>query len=206
MGNLQVEGRENFPATGPYLVVVNHLHWLDVPLVMVTLRHHAAGIAAYEWGRHPVVGRLGRRLGHVIFVRRGTDHRALVEAIGWLRGGGVLGLAPEGARSQTGALRRGRRGAAYLASRTGVPVVPVAAWGQERILADLKRLHRPRIHVRIGTPFLLPGTPSRAKDDELDAHTDRIMRAIAVLLPPEYRGVYGQPPGAPGGQGRGRGP
>lgn len=189
--HLSIEGTEHYPPIGPYLVVTNHLHWLDVPLAFVALRHEAVGLAATDWAHHPIVGLLGRGFGRAIPVQNESDHRAMAEALRCLRGGGVLALAPEGGRSRTGGLRPGRPGAAYLASRTGVPIVPLAAWGHERTFTELRRLRRTRARVCVGQPFRLEGTPNRAKGETLDVYTDHIMRALAALLPPAYRGVYG---------------
>lgn len=190
VADLEIDGTANYPESGPYLIVFNHLHWLDLPVAFVTLRHQMAGLAGHEWAAHPLVGPMARHIGHAIFVQKATDHRALSDALAWLRGGGVLLLAPEGARSLAGSLLPGQPGAAYLASRGGVPIVPLAAWGHEHLFDDLRRLRRARIRVRIGQPFVLAGTPNRAKGEQLDAYTEQIMLALAALLPREYRGVY----------------
>ncbi len=190
-GTLHVEGRENFPKEGPYILAVNHLHWMDIPVLFVILPHEVATFAAEKWERHWLVGTLLRLFGHAIFVQRGEpDRKAITRAIRWLQAGGVLGIAPEGTRSRTGALQPGKPGAAYMASRTGVPIVPVAIWGQEKFWREVRRLRRPHVYVRVGKPFYLPGTPNRAKGAQLDAYTEQIMLALAELLPEEYRGVY----------------
>ncbi len=190
-GTLHVEGKENFPKQGPYIMAVNHLHWMDIPVLFVILPHEVATFAAEKWERHWLVGTLLRLFGHVIFVQRGEpDRRAITRAIRWLQAGGVLGIAPEGTRSRTGALQQGKPGAAYMASRTGVPIVPVVVWGQEKFWREVRRLRRPRVHVRVGKPFVLPGTPNRAKGKQLDGYTEQIMLRLAELLPEPYRGVY----------------
>jgi 1-acyl-sn-glycerol-3-phosphate acyltransferase len=105
-----------------------------------------------------------------------------------LRAGGLLGLAPEGTRSQTAGLGRGRPGVAYLAAQAPAPILPVAAQGQEQILANLKRFRRTAVQVRIGPLIHIgPGDRTTAK---LQRDTDRVMEAIARMLPPAYRGVY----------------
>ncbi|NOZ29739.1 MAG: 1-acyl-sn-glycerol-3-phosphate acyltransferase [Chloroflexi bacterium] len=178
---------------GPLLVVTNHLHWLDPPIVFAIFPLRTTVFAAEKWSTHPIIGDLFRLVGNAIFVQRGeVDRRALGKALAVLKAGGVLGIAPEGTRSRTGKLQRGKGGAAYLASRTGAPILPIGLSGQEKAFRTLLcRLRRPTIRVVVGEPFTLPGTPNRAKGDELDAYTDMIMRRLAALLPPEYRGVYG---------------
>lgn len=188
---LEIYGAEHIPKTGPVLVAVNHLHWLDPPIGLVVVPRQSTVFAADKWMEMPGIGHLLRFTQQAISVRRGEiDRQALREALGVLKSGGVLGISPEGTRSRTGGLQQGHTGAAYLASRTGVPILPIVVYGQEHAFATLKRLRRPRIVVVVGAPFVLPGTPNRAKAEELEAYTDQIMRRLAALLPPQYRGVY----------------
>lgn len=190
-GSLHVEGREHFPPHGPYIVAINHLHWMDIPVLFVILPHEVATFAAEKWERNPLVGPLLRTVGHAIFVQRGEpDRKAITRAIQWLKKGGVLGIAPEGTRSRSGTMQEGKPGTAYLATRTGAPVIPVAMWGHERFWKEVRRLRRPRIHIRVGKPISFDDASPRAKGEELDAYTERIMLAIACMLPEPYRGVY----------------
>jgi 1-acyl-sn-glycerol-3-phosphate acyltransferase len=122
--------------------------------------------------------------------RRSSDRAALEAALQALRRGWVVGISPEGRRSPDGALVRGHAGAAFLARRGNVPIVPVAITNTAQIGASLRRLRRAQVTVRVGEPFRLPRAsrpPSRAtrRDD-----TDRIMCRIAELLPPRCHGVY----------------
>ncbi len=191
---LEITGAEhlNLPG-GPLLIVTNHLHWLDPPLVFAIVPLRTTVFAAEKWADSFFIGDLFRLVGNAIFVHRGeVDRRALSRALAVLKAGGVLGIAPEGTRSRTGTLQRGRTGVAYLASRTGATILPIGLAGQEKAFRTLFRLRRPTIHIRIGEPFKLPGTPNQAKGDQLDQYTDLIMRRLAALLPPEYRGVYAQ--------------
>ncbi len=191
--HIEIVGAEHLRRTkGPLLVVTNHLHWLDPPIVFAILPLRTTVFAGEKWGVHPIFGPLFRAIGNAIFVNRGeVDRQALGKALAVLNAGGVLGIAPEGTRSRAGVLQRGRSGTAYLASHTGAPILPIGISGQEKAFRSLFRLRRPTIRVVVGEPFTLPGTPNRVKGDQLDAYTEQIMRRLAELLPPEYRGVYG---------------
>ena len=81
-----------------------------------------------------------------------------------------------------------------LAAATEALILPVAAWGQEHAISNLKRLRRTRIDVRIAQPLAI--APSGATAAAFQAETDRVMRAIARMLPPRYRGVYAAEPDA----------
>ena len=146
--------------------------------------------AAEKWEKHWFLGPFFRSLD-AIFVRRGeVDRKALRQALGVLRGGGVLGLAPEGTRSKTGALQRGRSGAAYMAYRAGVPLLPVVTTGQKQVFASLRRLRRARVRVVYGPPFDPPPVEGKASAREVHDFSQEIMYRLAAMLPPEYRGVY----------------
>jgi 1-acyl-sn-glycerol-3-phosphate acyltransferase len=131
-------------------------------------------------------------MGQAIYVKKNqADEESLEDALTVLRSGGMIALAPEGTRSRTGGLLRGRTGVAWLATQVDVPVIPLAAWGQEKWRERGKRLSRIPIRVRAGAPLhFLPGA---ATPDAMRQYTDRIMNRIAELLPPEYRGVYANP-------------
>jgi 1-acyl-sn-glycerol-3-phosphate acyltransferase len=186
---LDVKGREHLPRSGPYLITCNHLHQLD-SMVLFSVLERRTVIYAAEYLQHSAFTNwvLGD-MGQAIFVKRGeADLEALELGLTVLRSGGVLGIGPEGTRSKTGALGPGRAGAAYIATRVDVPIVPIVAWGQERAPSQWKRLRRPEVNVRIGQPLRLPQGETSVAD--LQRHTDRIMFALADLLPEEYRGVY----------------
>lgn len=188
----EVVGLENVPTNGPFISVSNHTHWLDPPLVMGSMPRHLCPLVADKWRRRPVIGQLMASVG-VIFIRRGeVDRRALRQAMGVLKQGKVLGIAPEGTRSKTGVMQEGRAGAAYIACLTGVPLLPVGVIGVERALRELRRLRRPQVKVVVGQPFTLPPLPGKAggRSKHLREYTTQIMHRIAELLPEEYRGFY----------------
>jgi 1-acyl-sn-glycerol-3-phosphate acyltransferase len=103
-------------------------------------------------------------------------------------------ITPEGTRSKVGTLIAGKEGVSYLAAKMGFPIAPVGISGSfdSIFFGQLKKLKRPHIIVSIGPTFGLPPLPVEAREREkaLTADTDEIMCRIAVLLPPEQRGVY----------------
>jgi 1-acyl-sn-glycerol-3-phosphate acyltransferase len=189
----EVSGLENVPAEGAFLAAVNHLGITDPAMIFVHFPRQMTIFAADKWRRVPVIRHIVETVG-VIWVARGeADLSAIRQAVGALKGGWPLGIAPEGTRSPTRALQHGRTGAAYLADRAGVPILPVAIWGQERLRENLRRLHRTAVRMRVGRPFRLPAD-GRARGERLAVYSDQIMCRIAALLPPEYRGIYADHP------------
>jgi len=191
---LEVQGREQLPDRGPYILVANHLHWLDSPVLLTVLPHPARVFAGEKWAKRFLIGFLLHSV-NAIFVNRGeVDRKALREALATIKGGGVLGMAPEGTRSKTGGLQHGRSGAAYLAYHSGATLAPVVCTGQEHVVSSLLHLRRARVRVVFGRPFDPPPVEGKVTTGDLDSFTEEIMHRLAALLPPEYRGVYADVP------------
>jgi 1-acyl-sn-glycerol-3-phosphate acyltransferase len=192
---LVVTGRENIPAEGPYILAVNHLSTADIGIVFVGFpTQEWRYFAGEKWAKHPLWGPLMSWLG-VIFINRGeVDRRALREALAALNEGAIFALAPEGTRSKTGYLQPGKDGAAYLASQSKVPILPVGINNTDVLFANVRRLRRITVTMRIGKPFSLPDLGHRARGQDLGDFTCLIMTHIAALVEPRHRGSYGDSP------------
>jgi 1-acyl-sn-glycerol-3-phosphate acyltransferase len=187
----RVIGLENLPAAGPFIIASNHLSRFDPPLGFLSVdRPTLTGFAADTYRRRALF-RLFLESAGVIWVSRGqTDRATLKAALAALKQGAILGIAPEGTRSPTGALIQGKTGTAYLAARSDVPIVPAAVTNTENMGAALLRFKRIPITLAFGPAFRLPPLPGLSHGERLDRYTDEIMCRIAVLLPEKYRGVY----------------
>jgi 1-acyl-sn-glycerol-3-phosphate acyltransferase len=187
---LELIGLEKLPDKPPYLLVTNHLSVLDLPLLLFVVPHTIRAFAASKHRSNLLYGPI-LEAADTVWVRRGEiDRQALRKALAVLERGEVLGMAPEGTRSdESHALQEAKAGAAYIATRADVPIAPVGITGTEKIVHNLLRLRRTRVCIRFGEPFRLPEV-GRARTQELREYTDLIMRRIAELLPEAYRGVY----------------
>lgn len=195
LSRVEIRGRENIPHTGPYLIAINHVSLFEPPLVLafwpVTLE--AAG-AVNIWERKGQS--ILARLYGGIRVHRGEYDRKLIETLlNVLRSGYPLLIAPEGGRSHALGMRRALPGAAYLAEKTGVPVIPVGITGtSDHFLAEALSGHRQKISINIGTPFHIRSGSGVGADRHVErqSNADLIMLKIAELLTVEYHGVYAQ--------------
>jgi 1-acyl-sn-glycerol-3-phosphate acyltransferase len=193
--DLKVRGRENIPPSGPYIITVNHMSTTDTPLILVAFpplpwRFFAGEKWQDHWLWGPLMGWLG-----AIYINRGqVDRRALREAFKAIEEGAVFGTAPEGARSKVGVMQPGKDGAAYLASRAKVPILPVGIANTDTLFANVRRLRRSKIEIHIGQPYLLPNIGRRPRSRDLSAYTHLIMVKIAALLPQRYHGYYKDSP------------
>jgi 1-acyl-sn-glycerol-3-phosphate acyltransferase len=195
--HLEVTGLENLPTDGAYIAAANHLGMLDPVLVYYLLdRQDVILIVAEKHSKYAIVRWLVRSLNAIYIDRYNANMAVIRQVLKRLRQGEVLVIAPEGTRSQSGTLLEGRPGASFLAAKADLPVIPVGATGTEDrlFLANLKRLRKTPVSMRIGEPFRLPPLPKQGREAALQADTIEIMCRIAALLPPEYRGVYADHP------------
>jgi 1-acyl-sn-glycerol-3-phosphate acyltransferase len=193
---LTVRGRERVPLQGPLLLTMNHLGGADPILVVGWSPRPLVVVGKSEILGWPVLGLLARLYGMIPVHRGEPDRATLKRLVAVLVSGQALLIAPEGRESHTGQLEAAKGGAAFLAQQAGVPsmvIVPVAITGTawKHVLPAWRRLRRPCVTLTFGEPYTLPpGLKRRAAAEEM-------MRRLAALLPPEYRGVYAEAAAGP---------
>jgi 1-acyl-sn-glycerol-3-phosphate acyltransferase len=179
---LEVEGREHVPATGPALLVSNHVSLLDPPLVGGSAPRELYFLAKEELFEVPLLGRLIRGLNARPVKRDGSDGRALKTALRLLTEGRALLIFPEGTRGVEGRLGEGKPGAGMLAVMSGAPVVPVHVTGSGRALPAGRAVPRPaKVHVRFGPALGFKPALGEERKERYREVTREMMRAIAQL-------------------------
>ena len=188
---VEVEGLENIPATGPLILILNHVHWLDPAVLVAHVPRYAVPLSKAEALEWPVVGQL-MKWYKVIPIRRGElDMAAMRWANRLLAAGQALIIAPEGTRSPTGSLQRGKEGVVFFARRYDPAIVPVAVTGTTSFDENFKRHRLTPVHIKIGPPFKFRWpTSGRVDRETMRRMTDEAMYRIAELLPPDMRGIY----------------
>ncbi len=175
------------PATGPVLIVSNHVSVLDPPLVGGSAPRPLFFMAKEELFRIPLFGRLIRALNARPVRRDGSDMRALKAALALLQEGRAILVFPEGTRGEEGQpLRDGKPGVGMLAVLSGAPVVPVFVSGSGDALPRGRALPRlAKVRVTFGPPLIFKAEGKRAGDEgRKEAYREaaqEMMRAIAQL-------------------------
>jgi 1-acyl-sn-glycerol-3-phosphate acyltransferase len=176
-------GLENLPATGGAVIAMTHFGYLEFALVeWQTWLHNRRRIRFMATKRafdKPVVGALLRGMHH-IEVDMAAGGNAYTQAVDALRAGEIIGVFPEAGVSASFTVRDLKTGAARLAAEAGVPIIPVAVWGGQRLLTKNRTL---RMRDRIGVPVHFAiGSPIEvsAADDPAEA-TARLRTTLTAL-------------------------
>ena len=191
----EVSGTENFPKKGGFVIAANHTSYLDIPALSFTIcksiKKEARYIAKKELFYSPIMRYILETGGAIPVDRSKKDENVFEEAIKLLKKGEVIVVYPEGTRTLTGKIQKGRTGVARLALWAKVPVVPVGIKGtfelmpSGRILPKLKK----SIIVNIGKPIYFNKYYNKKVTKKLiRGITDAVMKNIADLAGQEYAG------------------
>ena len=180
---MRVEGAERLPETGGYVLAPSHRSMMDIPFLSVITTRRIRFMGKVEAFKIPVLSSIFRALGGFPVARDGTDRKAVRDSMAMLQAGDILAVFPEGTRQRGPKIQPLQPGAAYLALRAGVPIVPIGIAGSEEIL----RAHKLPI-PRFGRVAIVVGEPLRppARDKstvpraEVDALTAELARRAAA--------------------------
>jgi 1-acyl-sn-glycerol-3-phosphate acyltransferase len=179
---LRVIGVEHITANGPVIVAANHRSMWDVPITVVAAPRHLVFMAKGELFGDPVRRWLWWMMGGFPVRREINDIRAIDAALATVEEGRALGLYPEGTRSFDRPMLPFLRGAAWVALRTGTPIVPCGITGTEKRAPDEPRFGK-RVVVRFGPPIAVARVDSAAdRVARADALTERLRQAVAGLV------------------------
>ena len=180
---MRIEGREHLPATGGFVLAPSHRSMMDIlftaRVTTASRALHGQGVAV-QGAR--CSGRSSRALGGFPVARDGTDRKAVRDSVAMLEAGEVLCVYPEGTRQHGPKIQPLQPGAAYLALRAGVPIVPVGIAGAEEILRTQKDpIPRfGRVAIVVGPPIVPEARASGVvARDKVDALIGRALRRPA---------------------------
>ncbi len=182
---MTVEGRENVPAHGIFLLAPSHRSILDTPIASGVTRRRMRFMGADKYWKHKAFGRLLTALGGFPVSRGTADREALKRCIAVLEGGEPLVLFPEGERKSGPLMRPLFDGATYIAVKAGVPIVPVGIGGSERAMPKGARFIRPhKLYVVVGKP-IQASTEAKSPKEQRD-----VARRLTVELHAELQRLF----------------
>ena len=183
---LEVTGRENLPATGGFVLAPGgHRSILDTPIISLAGPRVLRYMGAENYFKVPGLGWFLRAMGGFPVERSATDRTALRLAEWVLNNAEPLALFPEGTRQQGPIIQTLKEGAAFLACRTGVPIVPVGIGGTQRAMPKGAKWIRPRkLTMVIGQPLRPPVRPEgeRTKRSDVRRLTAELSEELQALF------------------------
>ncbi|MDD4766190.1 MAG: lysophospholipid acyltransferase family protein [Desulfotomaculaceae bacterium] len=169
----EVQGRENLPAGGGFLLVANHVSYWDPVVVVCAFKRKVYYMAKAELFNIPVLAYVLKISGVFPVQRDITDRAAIRTALRLLADGQIVGIFPEGTRSHTGELLKPHLGAAMLAAKAKVPMIPVALIGTRGVFGRVKMI--------IGAP-IANRESSKVSRSDLEKDSDLVMGQIASMM------------------------
>ncbi|MGB2957016.1 MAG: lysophospholipid acyltransferase family protein [Anaerolineales bacterium] len=193
LGKVELYGMDKIPEHNKYVIAFNHVSLVEIPFIGAFWPKIVEIIGAtVVWGRPGVA--IVARMWEGIKVKRTEFDREVFRKVKMVIDAGFpLMISPEGTRSHTPGLARGKPGVAYIIDKTKVPVLPVAVVGNTiDFLHQGIRGKRPTIQMFVGDLINMPLLTGRGKErrDMRQRNTDIIMARIAEMLPESYQGVY----------------
>ena len=188
LGALEVEGLEHIPAEGPVILAANHFNFVDPPLVLYTSPRMVEFIGGAQRPNSPFWAKqIPKWWGFIRAYRGGYGRSTFRQSLDVLAQGGVLGIFPEGGSWAT-LLRPARPGMAFIAAKSGAPVVPVSIIGAENLIGGKKQPVKLVFHPPVPAPAIT--VTGRQRRIALDAFSETVMARIASALPDDQRGAH----------------
>ena len=182
---VRIKGRENLPATGGFVLAPSHRSMMDILFTARVTPRRVRFMGKASLFKVPVLGAFFSALGGFPVARDGTDRKAVRDSVTMLEAGDVLCVYPEGTRQNGPKIQPLQPGAAYLALRASVPIVPVGIAGAEEIM----RAHKipfprfGRVTIVVGPPIVPEARASGVvARDKVDALTATLADALQVVL------------------------
>jgi len=182
---------QKIPMEGPYIMAVNHINFLEMPLMHTHLlpRPMTGFVKADGW-ENPFFRWIFELWGAIPLRRGEADMAAVRAGLSALDEGKILAITPEGTRTGDGRLQQGHPGIVTMALKAQVPILPVVYYGHEELWSNIYRLRRTDFHINVGQPFTLDSGGARVSKEVRRQMADEIMYQLAKLLPAQNRGYY----------------
>lgn len=183
---------KKIPLAGPAILITNHVSTLEGPLFYVNLRPRKTIAMAKVELFDKFFTRTIMTTWDAVPIKRGAvDMQAMKSCFKVLEEGNFLCIAPEGTRSKTGKLLRGKAGTTLFATQKKVPIIPMVHWGIIDLGKNAKKFKRTAVTIKVGRAFYVEKkTEGKITSDDRQKMADEMMYQIASNLPEELRGYY----------------
>jgi len=182
---VEVDGADAVPATGPVILAPVHRSFMDFFAVSEVTRRKIFYMTKEEMWKSPRLGAVLDSVGAFPVHREGADRLALERAQDVLERGDVLILFPEGTRRAGPVVEDLHEGAAFLAARTGAPIVPIGIGGTAQAMPKGSKFVRPvKVHLVVGPPIAAPPRSARGRVPRTQVH------ALTEQLRAELQHLY----------------
>jgi 1-acyl-sn-glycerol-3-phosphate acyltransferase len=177
------EGKNNLPTSGAYVLAPVHRSYVDTPIVACIMARRIRFMGKDTMWKHETLGKLFSALGAFPVSRGTADREALKRSIEALTGGEPLVLFPEGERKDGPLVHELFDGAAYVAAKAGVPIIPIGIGGSARVMPRGAKFVFPRkVHIVIGKPMRSDvGESGKASRKSVAALTERLHCELQLL-------------------------
>jgi 1-acyl-sn-glycerol-3-phosphate acyltransferase len=186
---VRIIGREHLPPTGGFVLAPSHRSMMDILFTARVTPRRVRFMGKASLFTVPLLGSFFRALGGFPVARDGTDRKAVRDSVAMLEAGEVLVVYPEGTRQNGMKIQPLQPGAAYLALRAAVPIVPVGIAGAEEIMRGNKipipRFRR--VAIVVGPPIVPEARASGVVPrDKVDALSTQLSDALQVVFDAAY--------------------
>jgi 1-acyl-sn-glycerol-3-phosphate acyltransferase len=178
----RVYGVENVPQRNSLIIVCNHASYFDPPLLSCAVGRPVAYMAKEELFQIPILKQAIALYGAYPVKRGSGDRGAIRAAMGALESGWAVGVFLEGTRTNDGLIHEPKLGAAMIAAKTGVPLLPVSLWGTEKIFQKESSFpHSIPLTIRIGEVIPAPVSSKREALQEVTDYCTKIINGLHAL-------------------------
>jgi len=189
----RIDSREYVKALSenkPLLVIVNHVNFLEVPILAAhSYPIKLSALAKAETWKNPLFAFIFNTYNAIPIDREGAFREPFKRVRNAIDKGFFVCIAPEGTRNKNGVLGKGKGGIIQLALDADVPILPVAHHGGEKIWENIKKIKKTNFCIKAGRPFRIKieGRPGKKERESI---LEELMGQLAVLLPKDKRGIY----------------
>ncbi len=181
---MKIEGKDHLPVDGAYVLAPVHRSYVDTPITACVTRRRVRFMGKDSMWKYATVGKLISALGTFPVSRGTVDREAMKRSIAVLDGGEPLVLFPEGERKDGPTVQPLFDGAAFVAAKAGVPIIPVGIGGSDRVMPRGAKFLFPR------KVWVIIGEPIRAEVGENGRASRKAITAVTLQLHAELQRLY----------------